>query len=130
MLMGQHLVKFVLIILILQVFISQDQQVCSITCGKRSERIWQCINLIHELLVKQAVKILYWHIKAADPDVVVTALLRGAFEFQGQKCSAASRAYIPSNLAEEVKKKLIAGCKEFEDGNGGRFHQFYQCSDR
>ena len=47
--------------------------------------------------------------KTADPDVVVTALLRGAFEFQGQKCSAASRAYIPSNIAEEVKKKLIAG---------------------
>src|SRR5207247_7229065 len=38
--------------------------------------------------------------KSADVDVVVTALLRGAFEFQGQKCSAASRAYIPSNLAE------------------------------
>ena len=34
--------------------------------------------------------------ESADPDVVATALLRGAFEFQGQKCSAASRAYIPS----------------------------------
>src|SRR5215203_3956089 len=45
--------------------------------------------------------------KTADPDVVVTALLRGAFEFQGQKCSAASRAYIPSNIAAEVKKKLV-----------------------
>src|SRR5450432_2524419 len=44
--------------------------------------------------------------KSANPDVVVTALLRGAFEYQGQKCSATSRAYIPSNLAEEIKKKL------------------------
>ena len=41
--------------------------------------------------------------KSADVDTVVTALARGAFEFQGQKCSAASRAYLPSNIAEEVK---------------------------
>ena len=42
--------------------------------------------------------------KSADPDVVVTALARGAFEYQGQKCSAASRAYIPSGMAAEVKR--------------------------
>src|SRR6478672_9870868 len=48
---------------------------------------------------------------SADPDVVVTALARGAFEYQGQKCSAASRAYIPSNMADEVKEKLIAMLK-------------------
>ncbi len=46
--------------------------------------------------------------KSANPDVVVAALARGAFEYQGQKCSAASRAYIPSNIAIEVKKKLVA----------------------
>jgi 1-pyrroline-5-carboxylate dehydrogenase len=62
--------------------------------------------------------------KSADPDVVVTALLRGAFEFQGQKCSAASRAYIPSNMAEEVKKKLIAGVKSFKMGNVEDFGNF------
>ena len=39
--------------------------------------------------------------KSADVDVVVTALCRGAFEYQGQKCSAASRAYIPSNIAQK-----------------------------
>lgn len=61
---------------------------------------------------------------SADPDVVVTALLRGAFEFQGQKCSAASRAYIPSNLAEEVKKKLIAGVKSFKMGSVEDFSNF------
>src|SRR5436190_1762797 len=52
--------------------------------------------------------------KSADPDVVATALLRGAFEYQGQKCSAASRAFISSNIAEEVKAKLIAGVKSFK----------------
>jgi 1-pyrroline-5-carboxylate dehydrogenase len=62
--------------------------------------------------------------KSADPDVVVTALLRGAFEYQGQKCSAASRAYIPSNIAEEVKKKLIAGVKSFKMGNPEDFTNF------
>lgn len=62
--------------------------------------------------------------KSADPDVVVTALLRGAFEFQGQKCSAASRAYIPSNIAEEVKKKLIAGVKSFKVGSVEDFSNF------
>jgi 1-pyrroline-5-carboxylate dehydrogenase len=55
---------------------------------------------------------------------VVTALLRGAFEFQGQKCSAASRAYIPSNIAEEVKKKLIAGVKSFKMGSPEDFTNF------
>lgn len=62
--------------------------------------------------------------KSADPDVVVTALLRGAFEYQGQKCSAASRAYIPSNMAEEVKKKLIAGVKSFSMGSVENFSNF------
>ncbi|TBR18162.1 MAG: L-glutamate gamma-semialdehyde dehydrogenase [Chitinophagaceae bacterium] len=62
--------------------------------------------------------------QSANPDVVATALLRGAFEFQGQKCSAASRAYIPSNIAEEVKKKLIAGVKSFKMGSPEDFTNF------
>lgn len=53
---------------------------------------------------------------SANADVVATALLRGAFEFQGQKCSAASRAYIPSNLASSVRKKLVEGIKSFKMG--------------
>lgn len=62
--------------------------------------------------------------RSADPDVLVTALLRGAFEYQGQKCSAASRAYIPSNIAEEVKKKLVAGIKSFKMGSVENFTNF------
>ncbi len=54
---------------------------------------------------------------SANADVVATALLRGAFEYQGQKCSAASRAYIPSNLASAVRKKLIEGIKSFKMGS-------------
>ena len=62
--------------------------------------------------------------KSADVDAVVTALLRGAFEFQGQKCSAASRAYIPSNMADEVKKKLVAGVKSMKMGTTEDFTNF------
>jgi 1-pyrroline-5-carboxylate dehydrogenase len=61
---------------------------------------------------------------SADPDVVATALLRGAFEYQGQKCSAASRAYIPSNIADAVKKKLVAGVKSFKMGTVEDFRNF------
>ncbi|MEI7734622.1 MAG: L-glutamate gamma-semialdehyde dehydrogenase [Ferruginibacter sp.] len=62
--------------------------------------------------------------KSADPDVVVTALARGAFEYQGQKCSAASRAYIPSNIAAEVKKKLVAEIKTMKMGTVEDFTNF------
>jgi 1-pyrroline-5-carboxylate dehydrogenase len=62
--------------------------------------------------------------KSANADVVATALLRGAFEFQGQKCSAASRAYLPSNIAEEVKAKLVEGVKSFKVGTVEDFTNF------
>ena len=62
--------------------------------------------------------------RSADPDVVATALLRGAFEYQGQKCSAASRAYIPSNIAKEVKKKLVEGIESFKMGTVEDFTNF------
>jgi 1-pyrroline-5-carboxylate dehydrogenase len=62
--------------------------------------------------------------KAPTPTCVVTALLRGAFEYQGQKCSAASRAYIPENLAAEVKKKLVDGIKSLKMGSVEDFSNF------
>jgi 1-pyrroline-5-carboxylate dehydrogenase len=62
--------------------------------------------------------------KSANPDVVVAALARGAFEYQGQKCSAASRAYIPTNIAAEVKKKLIAELKTMKMGTTEDFTNF------
>ncbi len=52
--------------------------------------------------------------KSADPREIATALVRGAFEYQGQKCSAASRAYIPSNVWEEVKKNMVADLKSIK----------------
>ena len=52
------------------------------------------------------------------------AISRGAFEYQGQKCSAASRAYIPSNLWEEVKGYLQEDLKSFKMGDVTDFGNF------
>lgn len=62
--------------------------------------------------------------KSADVDTVVTALARGAFEYQGQKCSAASRAYIPSNIADRIKAKLVAEVQTMKMGTVEDFGNF------
>ncbi|HVZ25975.1 MAG TPA: L-glutamate gamma-semialdehyde dehydrogenase, partial [Sediminibacterium sp.] len=61
---------------------------------------------------------------SANPDAVATALARGAFEFQGQKCSAASRAYLPSNLAPAILKKLVADVQSMKMGTVEDFRNF------
>ncbi|WP_417874576.1 L-glutamate gamma-semialdehyde dehydrogenase [Xanthomarina gelatinilytica] len=55
--------------------------------------------------------------KSANAKQVATAISRGAFEFQGQKCSAASRAYIPNNIWEDVKKYVVEDVKSFKMGS-------------
>jgi len=61
---------------------------------------------------------------SADVDTVVTALARGAFEYQGQKCSAASRAYIPQSMWTEVKEKLTTMMASFKMGVVEDFSNF------
>lgn len=62
--------------------------------------------------------------KSAHPKAVAVALSRGAFEYQGQKCSAASRAYIPSNIWNEVKTHLVADLKDMKVGPTEDFSNF------
>jgi 1-pyrroline-5-carboxylate dehydrogenase len=62
--------------------------------------------------------------REANVDVVVTALTRGAFEYQGQKCSAASRAYLPSNLATLIKEKLVTVLQSMKIGSVEDFSNF------
>ena len=62
--------------------------------------------------------------KSAHVDAVVTGLARGAFEYQGQKCSAASRAYIPSNLAADIKAGLNAAVQTMKMGTVEDFGNF------
>jgi 1-pyrroline-5-carboxylate dehydrogenase len=62
--------------------------------------------------------------KSADPKAVAVGLVRGAFEYQGQKCSAASRAYLPSNLWEEIKKYMIEDLASMSLGGTEDFSNF------
>jgi len=61
---------------------------------------------------------------SADVDSLVTALVRGAFEYQGQKCSAASRAYIPRSLWPKVRDQLVATTESLKMGDPGDFTNF------
>lgn len=63
--------------------------------------------------------------KSADVDEVVTGLIRGAFEFQGQKCSAASRAYIPKSLWPAIEPKLKAVLAECRIGGVEDFRNIF-----
>ena len=57
--------------------------------------------------------------RSANADEVVTGIVRGAFEFQGQKCSAASRVYLPDNLWPEIQEKLVAEVGTLKVGTPG-----------
>jgi 1-pyrroline-5-carboxylate dehydrogenase len=62
--------------------------------------------------------------ESADKDALAVALVRGAFEFQGQKCSAASRAYLPSTIADDVLDRVVAMTKELTVGDVRDFSNF------
>jgi len=61
---------------------------------------------------------------SADVDAVVVAMVRGAFEYQGQKCSAASRAYVPSSIWPHLKKRLLAEIATIKMGGVEDFRNF------
>lgn len=61
---------------------------------------------------------------SADASALVTALIRGAFEYQGQKCSAASRAYVPQSLWTAVKKQLVGQIESIPMGDVADFKNF------
>jgi len=62
--------------------------------------------------------------ESAGVDALVTAMVRGAFEYQGQKCSALSRAYIPSSIWEDVKDKYVAEVASIKIGDPEDFTNF------
>ena len=61
---------------------------------------------------------------SADAAAVAVAIVRGAFEYQGQKCSAASRAYIPKSLWPEVRDRVVAMMKDIKIGDVRDFRNF------
>jgi 1-pyrroline-5-carboxylate dehydrogenase len=61
---------------------------------------------------------------SADVEAVATAIVRGSFEYQGQKCSAASRVYAPSNLWPDLRERLADEIKELKVGDVSDFSNF------
>ena len=61
---------------------------------------------------------------SADAEQVAVGLVRGAFEYQGQKCSAASRAYVPASLWPEVRDRMVAMMDEIRIGDVADFRNF------
>jgi len=62
--------------------------------------------------------------RSADPQELAVAMARGAFEYQGQKCSAASRIYVPKSLWPEVKDRVTAMMREIKVGDVADFRTF------
>ena len=67
--------------------------------------------------------------KSATPKGL-TAITRGAFEFQGQKCSAASRVYVPNNIWDEVKGYIIDDANDIKNNHMGTPHDFKNSSQQ
>ena len=67
---------------------------------------------------------------SADPAEVAAAIVRGSFEYQGQKCSASSRLYIPSNLWGDVRDTLQQRGRHDRDGRRQRLHELHGRRDR
>jgi len=63
--------------------------------------------------------------ESADHEALATALVRGAFEYQGQKCSAASRTYIPRSIWPQVKELLVGQVSEIKMGPPTDFRNFF-----
>ncbi len=95
------------------------------------QNIWQTIgNNIHKyrsyprIVGETGGKDFIMAHKSAEPKSLSVAISRGAFEYQGQKCSAASRAYIPSNLWPEVKDLILSDLKTMKMGPTEDFTNF------
>lgn len=95
------------------------------------QNIWQTIgNNIHKyrsyprIVGETGGKDFIMAHKSAEAKSLAVAISRGAFEYQGQKCSAASRAYIPSNLWNEVKDYVLADLKDMKMGPTEDFTNF------
>jgi 1-pyrroline-5-carboxylate dehydrogenase len=61
---------------------------------------------------------------SADAEAVATAIVRGSFEYQGQKCSAASRVYAPSNLWPEIRERVVEEVRTIRMGDVSDFQNF------
>ena len=99
----------------------------SSTCGSRSAHNLANYATYPRLVGETGGKDFIVAHPSADPDVLRTAMIRGAFEFQGQKCSAASRAYVP---AQRVETDQGRPCVDHRGAAAGRRHRLLQLHGR
>ena len=83
------------------------------TIGKNVDRYRSYPRIVGETGGKDFI----WAHPSADPQEVATAISRGAFEYQGQKCSAASRAYLPKSLWKDIQTAVIKDIESFKMGS-------------
>ena len=97
---------------------------CSGTCGRRSAATSANYRSYPRIVGETGGKNAVVAHPSADPQAVLVALARGAFEFQGQKCSAASRAYMPRSLWTDLEGRLGDTVGQFVVGDPTRHETF------
>ena len=96
----------------------------STACGRRSARTSARTRGYPRLVGETGGKDFILAHPSAEAEAVATAVVRGSFEYQGQKCSAASRLYVPSNIWPEVKERLVADVASIRMGDVADFENF------
>ena len=97
-----------------QEFISPDQIQHSTLSGNRFLIIFHLYKSYPKLVGETGGKDFIFAHNSANPLELATAIVRGSFEYQGQKCSAASRAYIPESIWEETKEHMLRMISEIK----------------
>ena len=88
----------------------------STACGRRSARTCRTTRTYPRIVGETGGKDFIVAHPSADPQALAVAIARGGFEYQGQKCSAASRVYVPRSLWTEVRDRTVAMMDEHADG--------------
>ena len=103
---------------------SPARRPCSRACGRRSARTSRTTARYPRIVGETGGKDFIVAHPSADVEQVATAIVRGSFEYQGQKCSAASRVYAPSNLWPELRERLEAEVASIRMGDVADFGNF------
>ncbi len=97
---------------------------CSVICGSSRPRTCRATTPYPRIVGETGGKDFVLAHASADPAALATAVLRGGYEFQGQKCSAASRVYVPRSLWSEVRDRLVAEINKIKVGPVSDFSNF------
>ena len=102
----------------------------STTCGRRSAPACPATAPIRASSARPAARISSSRIRRPIVEALAVAIVRGGFEYQGQKCSAASRVYVPRSLWNEVRDRAVAMIDEIKMGDVQRLPQLHGRGDR